>query len=295
MLNLKEWYNDLITNPNLVKQPLFIGEIGINHNGDIQLAKKLILLAKENGCDFVKFQKRNPDICVPSHKKNELKETPWGSMTYLEYKKKIEFGQSEFLEIDEYCRELGIQWSASAWDLESQDFISNFDIEFNKIASAMNTNHDFIEKIAMEGKVTFASTGMSTMSDVVKCVAIFEKHKCPLVLMHTISTYPAKEEDLNLAVIGTLRKKFNLPIGYSGHESSVIPSIVAAALGAVAIERHITLDRTMWGTDQAASIEAGGVHLLSNALRKIPIVIGGPEKKFNELEKKVAKNLRYWS
>jgi len=294
MINLDSWYKNLVSSPNLIKQPLLIGEIGINHNGDVGLAKELIRLSMENGCDFVKFQKRNPDVCVPSHKKNELKETPWGLITYLDYKKKIEFDHKDFLEIDKYCNELGVQWSASAWDVESQEFISNYNIPFNKIASAMNTNYSFVEKVASEGKVTFASTGMSTMDDIAECVAIFEKHNCPLVLMHTVSTYPANDADLNLAVIDTLRKKFKLPIGYSGHESSVTPSIVAAALGAVVIERHVTLDRTMWGTDQSASLEANGIRQLSNALGKIPIIIGSPEKKFIESEKKAAKNLRYW-
>ena len=294
MLNLLEWYNDLIANPNSIKQPLFIGEIGINHNGDVELAKKLILVAKENGCDFVKFQKRNPDVCVPTHKKAELKETPWGIITYLEYKKKIEFGTREFLEIDNYCQKLGIQWSASAWDLESQDFISNFDLDFNKIASAMNTNHSFVEKVAQEGKLTFLSTGMCDLDNVAKCVSIFEKHKCPLVLMHTVSTYPANDSDLNLAVIQTLRNQFRIPIGYSGHETSVTPSIIAAALGAVVIERHVTLDRTMWGTDQSASLEPNGIRQLAIALERTPIIIGKPDKKFIESEKKAAKNLRYW-
>jgi N-acetylneuraminate synthase len=294
MLNLLEWHNDLIANPNSIKQPLLIGEIGINHNGDVGLAKKLILVSKESGCDFVKFQKRNPDVCVPSHKREELKETPWGLITYLEYKKKIEFGTREFLEIDNYCRELEIQWSASAWDLESQDFISDFDLAFNKIASAMNTNHSFVEKVAMEGKVTFLSTGMCDMDNVDKCVSIFEKHKCPLVLMHTVSTYPANDSDLNLAVIHTLRNRFKVPIGYSGHETSVTPSIIAAALGAVVVERHVTLDRTMWGTDQSASLESNGVRQLAIALKRIPTIVGKPDKKFIESEKKAAKNLRYW-
>ena len=294
MINLIEWYQNLSTNSGFNGRPMLIGEIGINHNGDIELAKKLVKLASENGCNFVKFQKRNPDICVPDHKKNELKDTPWGVITYLDYKKKIEFGYEDFFIIDQYCRELEIQWSASAWDLESQDFISQFNVVFNKIASAMNTNLTFVEKVAKEGKLTFLSTGMSTMSDISKCVAIFKKLECPLILMHTVSTYPAHDSDLNLAVIDTLRKEFSIPVGYSGHESSVTPSLVAASLGAVVIERHITLDRTMWGTDQAASLESNGLKLLSAALERIPVIIGDSEKKFIDSEQKAARNLRYW-
>jgi N-acetylneuraminate synthase len=178
--------------------------------------------------------------------------------------------------------------------MESQDFINGFSVPFNKIASAMNTNLDFVEKVAKELKVTFLSTGMSEMEDIEKCVAIFEKYKCPLILMHTVSTYPANDADLNLAVIGSLKARFGVPIGYSGHESSVSPSIVAASLGAVVIERHVTLDRTMWGTDQSASLEADGIKQLSGVLKRIPIVIGRPDKNFIESEKKAAANLRYW-
>ena len=294
MIDLSQWYEDLKANLNTIKRPLLIGEIGINHNGNVDLAKELIELSKENGCDLVKFQKRNPDVCVPIHKKEELKETPWGVITYLEYKKKIEFGYKEFSEIDEFCKDLKIQWSASAWDLESQDFISKFHLSFNKIASAMNTNFVFVEKVACEGKLTFLSTGMSTLADIAKCVDIFKKRKCPVVLLHTVSTYPAVDADLNLAVISSLRNEFGIPVGYSGHESSVTPSIIAGALGAVAIERHVTLDRTMWGTDQAASLEANGLKQLSSALARLSVIIGNPEKKFIESEKKAAKNLRYW-
>jgi N-acetylneuraminate synthase len=294
MLNIKEWYQEITESPNKITRPIFIAEIGINHNGDIELAKQLIKLSYDNGCDFVKFQKRTPEICVPIHKRDELKETPWGLITYLEYKKRIEFGRHEFLEIEKYCNEIGIQWSASAWDLKSQEFINSFNVPFNKIASAMNTNLNFIEKVAKEGKVTFISTGMSEMIEIEKCVATFNKHKCPYILMHTVSTYPANDRDLNLAVIDTLRKKFKVPIGYSGHESSVSPSIIAATLGAVAIERHVTLDRTMWGTDQSASLEGNGIRQLSEVLNRIPVIIGDAEKKFIESEKKAASNLRYW-
>lgn len=294
MLDLEAWLGLDLQSNTPVSKPLLIGEIGINHNGDLKLAKKIISLAYENGCDFVKFQKRNPDVCVPEHKKNELKETPWGVMTYLEYKKKIEFGIDEFMEIDKYCRELGIGWSASAWDLDSQDFLNNFALPFNKIASAMNTNMQFLEKVAMERKLTFLSTGMATLVDISNAVNIFSRLNCPVVLLHTVSTYPAPEAELNLAVITTLRERFKLPVGYSGHESTVSPSIIAAALGAVVIERHVTSDRTMWGTDQAASLEPRGIRELANILEKLPEIIGSGKKIFAESEKKSANNLRYW-
>ena len=294
MVDLMNWYKQLIDNPNTITKPLLIAEIGINHNGDLDLAKQIIDIAYESGCDFVKFQKRNPDVCVPQKIRNTLRDTPWGVITYLEYKKKIEFGLNEYIEIDKYCKNKGIEWSASAWDLESQDFINKFKVPFNKVASAMNTNLDFIEKVAKEGKLTFLSTGMSTLDDVKNSVDIFRSYNCPLILLHTVSTYPAKDEDLNLAVMKTLRTSFNLPVGYSGHESSVSPSVAAAALGAVVIERHITISRTMWGTDQAASLEANGLAQLAQILKRIPKIIGSPEKKFIESEKKVASNLRYW-
>jgi N-acetylneuraminate synthase len=294
VLNLETWFKVQLQSNSPLSKPILIGEIGINHNGDLNLAKKIISLANRNGCDFVKFQKRNPDVCVPAHKKNEFKETPWGVMTYLEYKKKIEFGMDEFVEIDNHCKELGIGWSASAWDLDSQDFLNYFDVPFNKIASAMNTNIQFMERVAKERKLTFLSTGMATLDDISTAVKIFSRANCPVVLLHTISTYPAHESELNLAVINTLRDRFKIPIGYSGHESTVSPSVIAAAMGAVVIERHITSDRTMWGTDQAASLEPRGIRELANILEKLPEIVGSGKKDFTLSEKKSANNLRYW-
>lgn len=298
MLDIENWYRSICSETSLglpiSTSPLLIGEVGINHNGDLEIAKQIVEMAVKNGCDFVKFQKRNPDICVPDSKKHLLKETPWGVMTYLEYKKKIEFNKSDFYELDKFCKDLGVGWSASAWDDESQDFLKEFNLPFNKVASALNTKIDFIEKVASEKKLTFLSTGMATLSDIDNCVSVFKKYNCPLILFHTVSTYPAKDSELNLAIISTLKKRYRLPIGYSGHESAVTPSIIAAALGAVAIERHVTLDRTMWGTDQAASLEANGITQLSNALHRIPILMGNPDKKFFESEKKSSENLRYW-
>ncbi len=292
MLNLKAWHDELLAGVNV--RPILIGEIGVNHNGSIETALEMIDMAVENGCDLVKFQKRNPDICVPSAKKNEMRETPWGYISYLEYKKKIEFGQEEFNQIAAYCENKGIDWSASAWDLDSQAFLSQFGLKFNKVASAMNTNIPLLEKIATEKKLTFLSTGMAEITDIDKCVDIFDKESCPFILLHTVSTYPASENELNLRNIYMLQERYGRPVGYSGHESSVSPSIIAASIGAVVIERHVTLDRSMWGTDQSASLEPQGLRYLSSVLSKVENVLGTKDKIFLESEKKAAKNLRYW-
>jgi N-acetylneuraminate synthase len=292
MFEVSNWYSDLVSGAPV--RPILIGEIGVNHNGSLETAFQLIQMAVENGCDLVKFQKRNPDVCVPETKKNEMRETPWGYISYLEYKKKIEFGKSEFDRIAEFCAQLGVEWSASAWDLESQEFLNNYSLTFNKVASAMNTHTALLERVAEEGKITFLSTGMAEIEDVDRCVQIFKKYSCPLVLLHTVSTYPASESELNLRNITMLQERYGLPIGYSGHEPSVSPSIIAASIGAVVIERHVTLDRSMWGTDQSASLEPQGLHYLSSVLHKIPTVLGQKEKIYLESERKAAKNLRYW-
>ncbi len=271
-----------------------IAEAGINHNGDIKIAKDLMLLAKSAGCDAVKFQKRTPEICVPHDMRNVIRQTPWGEMTYLEYKEKIEFGENEYDEIDRYAKDIDIQWSASAWDLESLSFLEKYKLPFHKIASALATNIEFIQAVAKSGILTIASTGMCTWEEIDRLVSIFEVEKCPLILMHTISTYPAEEKDLNLKLIQTLAHRYNIPIGYSGHERSVSPSITAAALGAIAIERHITLDRAMWGTDHAASLEPAGLINLVGALRKIPQSLGDGIRRVVPGEIEIAKKLRYW-
>ena len=282
-------------NVQIASERIFvIAEAGINHNGDIEIAKKLMLLAKTSGCDAVKFQKRTPEICVPIEMRNVVRETPWGKMTYLDYKLKIEFGEKEYDEIDRYAREIGIAWSASAWDIESLLFLAKYDLPFHKIASALSTNIDFISAVAKTKKLTFASTGMCTWQEIDRLVEIFGKEKCPLILMHTISTYPAEEKDLNLRMIETLGNRYKIPIGYSGHEPSVSPSITAAALGAVAIERHITLDRAMWGTDHSASLEPAGLINLVGALRKVKITLGDGVKRIVEGEAEIARKLRYW-
>lgn len=269
-----------------------IAEIGINHNGDVSLAKELVDVASETGCDAVKFQKREPDICVPEDQKLLLRETPWGTMTYLEYKKRIEFGEAEYDEIDRYCMSKGIDWSASAWDLPSQKFLQKYKRLFNKIASAMITNVELLNEVADEGLLTYISTGMSTLEQIDTAVDIFKSKGTPFEIMHSVSTYPARDEDLNLQVIQTLRNRYNVPVGYSGHEPTVSPSIVAAALGASVIERHITTNRSNWGTDQSASLEPAGLRFLVGAVRKVPIILGDGVKRVLPEEELIAKKLR---
>ena len=267
-----------------LKKPFLIAEIGINHNGSLSLAKKLIQLAADSGFDAVKFQKREPNISTPEDQKNKLRQTPWGEMSYLEYKKKIVFGDKEFREINKFCKKKKIFWFASAWDVPSQNFLKKYKLKYNKVASAMLTNIDLIKKIADEKKLTFISTGMSTLKDISKAIKIFKKRKCKFVLMHCVSTYPCPIENLNLNLISTLKKKYKCEVGYSGHESSVSPSIIAYMLGARYIERHITLDRSMWGTDQAASLSENGMKNLSNILNKSSLVLGDGVKRLSKQE-----------
>jgi N-acetylneuraminate synthase len=275
------------------RKVLMIAEIGINHNGDVEVAKRLIEQAKAAGCDAVKFQKRTIDIVYPAEVLRQPRESPWGT-TQREQKEGLEFGGAEFDTIDAYCRNLGIDWLASAWDIPSQQFLRKYDLKYNKVASAMVTNLPFIEEVAGERRATFLSTGMCTFEDVDQAVAVFKKANCPIMLMHTVSTYPTPEKHLNLQTINTLRERYGLPVGYSGHESSVSPSIMAAMLGAMAIERHITLDRAMYGSDQAASLELPGLLNLISAIRKIPECVGDGVKRMAPGEEDVAKKLRYW-
>ena len=276
------------------KIPFLIAEIGINHNGSIALAKKLINLASKYKFDAVKFQKRNPNISTPEDQKSIMRNTPWGYISYLNYKKKIEFGLKEFKEIDNYCKKKKIYWFASAWDIDSQKFLKKFNTKYNKVASAMLTNYKLLEEIAKEKKYTFISTGMSDIKDIKKSLKIFDKYKCKYALLHCVSTYPCDDKDLNLKAILTLKKKFKCKIGYSGHESSVSPSIVANLLGADIIERHITLDRSMWGTDQSASLEEKGIAQLTSVLNKIPLMMGSGIKKPSDHEKKLISKFKYW-
>ena len=277
-----------------MKKPFLIAEIGINHNGSINLAKKLINLAKKNNFDAVKFQKRNPDISTPQNQKDKMRDTPWGYISYLNYKKKIEFNHSDYKKIEAHCKKVGIIWFASAWDIESQIFLRKFKCKYNKVASAMVTNLKLLEEIAKEKKHTFISTGMSSINDIKNCLKIFKKYKCKFTLMHCISTYPAEEKSLNLNMIKELKKIFKCDVGYSGHEKTVSPSITAFMLGATVIERHITLDRSMWGTDQSASLSEKGLHSLTTILHKIPLILGDGKKRISSEEKIMLKKFKYW-
>jgi N-acetylneuraminate synthase len=273
-------------------QPVFIiGEIGINHNGDLEIAKKMIEGAKHAGCDAVKFQKRTPELCVPKDQWNLERDTPWGRITYLEYRHKVEFGKEEYEEIDRYCKELGIMWFASCWDEPSVDFIEQFNPPLYKTPSASLTDFELLKKHKALNKPIMMSTGMSTMEQIEAAVNFFGMEN--LLLAHATSSYPCKNEELNLRMIETLRKKYpTIPIGYSGHEVGLAPTWAAVALGACFVERHITLDRAMWGTDQAASVEMGGLQRLVSNIRDIEIALGDGIKKVYESEKSQIQKLR---
>lgn len=271
----------------------FIAEIGINHNGDLDIAKRLIDIAKHAGCDAVKFQKRTINIVYTPDFLAQHRESPWGS-TQREQKEGLEFSESQYDEIDAYCRKCGIDWFASAWDIPSLHFLRKYDLKYNKIASAMATNLDFVREVAAERKMTFLSVGMCGTNDIDTAIGIMKEYDCPFVLMHTVSIYPAKEEELNLLGIEWLRQRYNCPVGYSGHEVSTSPSVIAAMLGAVAIERHITINRAMYGSDQAASLEGPALERLVTMIRKIPIVLGSCEHCVTDKEMAVAQKLRYW-
>ena len=272
---------------------LIIGEVGINHNGDIDIAKKLIDMSVRCGCDAVKFQKRDIDIVYSEEELLKLRESPWGN-TQRDQKEGLEFSEKEYDIINDYCNEKKINWFASAWDEKSLDFLDKYNLKHNKIASAMITNLDFLNAAAKKNKYTFISTGMSTYSNIDKAVEIFKKNNCNFELMHSVSTYPCSEDRLNLHLIEKLRDKYKCKVGYSGHEASVSPSVVAVARGANSLERHITLDRSMYGSDQSASLEEAGLRELISTVRKIPTVIGNEDKMIFDCEVEVAKKLRYW-
>jgi N-acetylneuraminate synthase len=270
-----------------------IGEVGINHNGDIDIAKKLIDMSVRCGCDAVKFQKRDVDTVYTKEELSKFRESPWGN-TQRQQKEGLEFSEPEYDIINEYCKNKNIEWFASAWDIKSLDFLDKYKLRYNKIASAMITNLDFLNAAAKKNKYTFISTGMSTYGDIDKAVEIFKKNNCNFELMHSVSTYPCSEDRLNLHLIEKLRDKYKCKVGYSGHEASVSPSIVAVARGANSLERHITLDRSMYGSDQSASLEEAGLREVVSAVRKIPKVIGNEDKIIFDCEVEVAKKLRYW-
>jgi N-acetylneuraminate synthase len=272
-------------------QPCFIiAEIGINHNGDLELAKRLISLAVAAGCDAVKFQKRTPELCVPAAQRAVMRETPWGYISYMDYREKVEFGQAEYEQIDDYCQKSGIIWFASCWDNPSVDFIQKFNVPCYKIASATMNNETLLRHTRDTGKAILLSTGMSTLEDVDRAVAILGKED--LALLHAVSTYPAEYGELNLRAILTLKQHFNLPVGYSGHETGIASTVAAVAMGACVVERHITLDRAMWGSDQAASLEPNGITRVVRDIRLVEKSMGTGEKKIVERELPIIARLR---
>ncbi len=273
-------------------QPVFIiAEIGINHNGSVDLAKKLIRQAKNCGVDAVKFQKRTPEICVPEDQKSVIRETPWGRMTYIEYKERIEFGVEEFKEIDKYCNELGILWFASCWDQPSVDMIEAFEPVIYKAASASLTDLDLLMKKKETGKPLMISTGMSTLQEIEEAVRFVGKDN--LMIAHSTSAYPCPVEELNLKMVTSLKTKYpNTPVGYSGHETGLATTVAAVALGATFVERHFTLDRAMWGTDHAASIEPVGMQKLVSDIRSVENALGDGIKKVYDSEKSALRKLR---
>ena len=270
---------------------IIIGEIGINHNGDMAICKQLINVAKEAGADCVKFQKRDINQVYTQEFLDSPRESQWGT-TQREQKLGLEFSADEYQEIEDYCKEKGLEWFASAWDINSQKFLRQFNSKYNKVASAMIVHTDLLKEIASEGKHTFISTGMTTYDDIQTAVNIFRKANCSFELMHTVSTYPMKDEDANLNMIKTLRDKFDCNVGYSGHEVGLAVSYAAAALNITSLERHITLDRAMYGSDQSASVEPAGFKQLVGAIRKIELAMGDGIKKTIEAEAPIAANLR---
>jgi len=268
-----------------------IAEIGINHNGDVEIAKRLIDVAKDTGADAVKFQKRTIDLVYTKEMLDSPRQSPWGT-TQRAQKEGLEFGIKEYNEIDAHCKEKGIEWFASAWDLESKKFLRQYDCKYNKIASAMIVYEDLLKEVASEKKHTFISTGMTEVKQIDRAVEIFKNAGCPFELMHCVSTYPMDDVDANLNRIKTLRDHYKCNVGYSGHEVGLAVSYGAAALGITSLERHITLDRAMYGSDQAASVEPAGFRQLIGAVRKIEKAMGDGNMTMNPKEISIAKKLR---
>ncbi len=273
-------------------EPVYIiAEVGINHNGSLAVAKKIIDGAVFAGCDAVKFQKRTPELCVPKDQWYIERETPWGRMTYIDYRRKVEFDVEDYSEIDRYCKERGISWFASCWDEESVDFMEQFDPSVYKVPSASLTDHDLLRKMKATGKALMISTGMSTIQEIEDAVSVVGSDN--LMIAHSTSAYPCKVPELNLKMIPVLIEKYpSVPIGYSGHETGLAPTWAAVALGACFIERHVTVDRAMWGTDQAASVEIIGMHNLVRNIRDIENSLGDGVKRVYESEKEARKKLR---
>ena len=277
-----------------MKRCFLIAEIGINHNGDLNLAKKLIEEAKNAGFDAVKFQKGDINVVYKTEFLDSPRQSPFGN-TQRDQKEGLELSLADYWEIDNYCRNLKIDWFVSCWDINSQIEMRVFSTKWNKVASTMATNKEFLKVVASEQKPAYVSTGMTTIKEVEEIVEIFKEYNCPITLLHTVSTYPSEEADLNLNCIKTLKERFNLPVGYSGHETGVSPSVMAVVLGAEVVERHITLDRAMYGSDQSASLEPNGMRILCQTIKKVNVCLGDGVKRIIPEEIKVAKKLRYWN
>lgn len=267
-----------------------IAEIGINHNGSLEIAKKLIDSAASSDCDAVKFQKRTSHLCVPAHQQGVMKRTPWGTMTYLEYRDRVEFNEAEYREIHRYCKEKGIMWFASCWDEPSIDFLEQFSPVCHKVCSAALTNDNLLRRLNSTGRPIILSTGMSTMEEIQHAVSLLDQDR--LLIAHCTSSYACQPEELNLNMITTLRREFRCPIGYSGHELGLITTCAAVAIGASFVERHITLDRSMWGNDQKASLEPGDLQQLVRDIREIEKALGDGMKRVYPSEEKALKKLR---
>ena len=269
-----------------------IAEIGINHNGDLEIAKRLIDATHACGWHCAKFQKRNPDVCVPEHQKDTRRETPWGEMSYLEYKYRVEFGRDEYDYINSFVSEKKIDWTASVWDIDSLEFLAEYDLPFLKVPSAHITNHSLLSACAQSSIPLLVSTGMSDWEIVDEAVNILNKGSCDYALMHCNSTYPAPHEDLHLRVINKMRERYQVSVGYSGHEQDLDPTIVAVSLGAQIIERHVTLDHTMWGTDHSSSLEIHAMDILRKRISDIEVMLGSEEKTITASEIPIMDKLR---
>lgn len=267
-----------------------VAEIGINHTGDLETARRLIDAAVHAGVDAVKLQKRTPELCVPPEQQSQMRQTPWGYITYLEYRQRVEFGQEAYTAIDIHCREKEVDWFVSVWDEPSVDFMEAFEPPCYKIPSAALTDEALLRRLRKTGRPLILSTGMSTMEQIERAVAVLDRER--LILMHATSSYPCEPEELNLRAIESLRRKFDVPVGYSGHEVGLVPSAVAVALGACLVERHITLDRALWGSDQAASVEPGGFERLVKYIRVTEMALGDGVKRVYDSEVASLRKLR---
>ena len=277
---------------NKLKEPYFIGEIGINHNGDMEITKKLIDAVNACGWDCAKFQKRNPDVCVPEHQKNIMRDTPWGRMSYLEYKYKIEFGKENYDYINKYSLDKPVDWTASVWDIDSLNFLMEYDVPFIKIPSALITEKDLVTESAKTGKQVIMSTGMSTLEEIDIAFNLINKHGKKPIVMHTNSSYPTPRKELNLSLIPFYKERYDCTVGYSGHESDLEPTVITVSLGAKIIERHITISHNLWGTDQKSSLEVLGMDKLRKRCIDVQDMFGSNEKYVTESEIPIRKKLR---